>query len=144
MSELQWGPATSGWRLSASLDRDAFKVDEAIHVAVVFENVAGQEQPYGAKGKDFDYDLDCRDPQGRRMPLSQYGQRMMDNREEGRYILHQLPPGGKLVNDILLSRNVDMTLPGKYTLTVRREVFPHDGRKEPPVVSNSCTFEIKE
>lgn len=144
MSELAWGSTIDGWRLSASLDRPVFQVDEPVRVSVVFQNTADRPLPYGAQSKDFDYDLDCRDEAGKQVTVTRFGQRMMDNRGLVRYISSQVSPGGQLVNEISVSRHLDLTLAGKYTLTVARFAFPDSGQPGPRVVSNTVSFEIKE
>jgi hypothetical protein len=127
---------------SMSNPSPTFKGGDAIRVSLVFENTTDKELPYGAQAKDFDYPLDCRDERGERVPLTRYGHQMEANRGEGRYILSQLGPGQSLKNEILVSRHVDLTLPGKYTLKVTREVFPSRGSGEEPVASNTCSFEV--
>jgi hypothetical protein len=143
MKDLEWGKTVAGYRLSASLDRAAFKPHEAVVVTVVFENVTDRDLPYGAQGKDFDYTLDCRNEQENQVPFTLFGQRMKANRGQGRYITAELPPKECLVNEISVSRHLDLSLSGKYTLTVSREIFPHQNQNEPPVVSNTLAFEIE-
>lgn len=143
MKTLEWGKPVGGWRLSASLDKDVFKTGEPIILSIVFENASEKKQAYGAQGKEFDHDLNCRSASGE-APLTLYGKRMKDNRGRGRYVDGELAPGQNLVSEIALSRHLDLTLAGKYSLTVVREVFPHEGRNEPVVVSNTCSFEIQD
>ena len=144
MEKIEWGKAVEGWRISASLDKNAFKLDEIIIVTVVFENVSERKLVYGAQGKDFDYILDCRNDRDEKMPYTLFGKRMEANRGMGKYITSELAPKEKLVNEICLTRHVDLSLPDRYRLTVSREIFPHEGRSEPPVVSNTCVFAIRE
>lgn len=133
---------TPGYRLTASLSGQAFKGDDPIRVSLVFENTTDKQLPYGAQAKVFDYVLDCRDERGERMPLTRYGHHVDANRGEGRYILSELGPGQSLRSEIIANRQVDLTLTGKYTLKVTREVFPGRGGNQEPVVSNTCSFEV--
>lgn len=144
MRDLEWGDSVTGWRLSTSLDRTRFVPGETIIVTIVFKNVSDQEQDYGAKGKDFDHNLDCRNEQDEKVPLTLFGKRMVDNRGEGRYIMGELASQEQLVSEISLARHLDLSLEGKYKLRVSREIFPHEDQNEPPVVSNTVTFEITE
>ena len=144
MSNPQPSHSKTGFRLSASLPKEVIKADQPVWVKALFENVSGHELPYGARAKFYDYHLECRTEQGELVPLTRYGQRMAGNRGMGRYITSTLPPGEKLVNDILVSQQVDVTLAGKYTLKVTREVFPGEGGDQEPVASNTCSFEVIE
>lgn len=144
MDNLNWGKPVNGWCLSASLDKMTFKSEEPIYVTVVFENVSEQTQGYGAQGKNFDYELVCLDKAGKEIPLTLFGQRMKENRGEGRYIMTELLPKQNIVNEISLTLHLDLSLPGKYTLTVSREIFPHEGSNESLVIANELSFEIVE
>ncbi len=144
MNDLEWGKTVNGWRLSLSLDKKIFVPEEKILITFVFENISDQTLQYGAQGKDFDYILNCKNEAGEEVPLSVFGQRRKANRGMGRYIVSELKPKQNLVAEVSLTRHLDMTLSGKYTLTVSREIFPHQGRNDPPVISNTVTFEIRE
>lgn len=74
--------------------------------------------------------------------MTLFGKRMKDNRDMVKHIMGYLPSKELLINEIVLNRPLDPTLPGKYVIKVTREIFPNEGRGEPPVVANSCTFEI--
>jgi hypothetical protein len=141
MKNPESSQSSGRYRLVASLSKAVFKADEPVRVKVVFENASDQELPYGAQAKVFDYYLDCRDEQGEPMPFTRFGQRMAGNRGEGRYITSTLPAAEQLVNEISVSRQVDLTLPGRYTLRITREIFPGQGSSD-RVHSNVCSFEI--
>jgi hypothetical protein len=143
-SDLQWGPVVGGWRLSISLDRTEFRPVDPIILTIVFENASTSPQEYGAQAKFFDYFLSCRDEQGKEVPLTLYGERMKGNRGHGRYVGGELNHGERLVNELSITRFLDLTLDGTYTLTVSRDVFPHRENKTPPVKSNSISFKIEE
>lgn len=144
MSDLQWGAAVGGWRLSGSLDKAEFKVGEPVPLNLVLENSSDTPLTFGAQNPDFDYFLKCNNERGEDVPLTLYGQRMKANRGLGKYIVAELGPKEQRAQELSLTRHLDLTLPGSYTVTVTREVFPARNRGEPAVVSNKCVFEIKE
>jgi hypothetical protein len=143
MTQVEWGEAIGGWRLSASLDKATFAVEERVIVTTIFKNVSDIEQGYGIQGRDFDYIFDCHNDRGEKVSPTLFGNRMAENRGHGRYLSNQLPPGESLVNEISVTRHLDLSLPGIYTLTVSREVFPQEGRG-PRLVSNAVQFEVTE
>lgn len=130
--------------LNISLSRDVFPPGEPIWVRVVFENVSSTEQEYGAQSKDFDYILYCVDEQGGTVPPTLFGVRMAGNRGRGRYIRSVLGAGQQLINEILVSRHLDLSLVGKYSLRLTRDVFPNTAAHGPTIASNVCLFEISE
>jgi hypothetical protein len=142
MNELKWGPSAGGWALSASVDKPVFAAEEPVLVTLVLKNVSSEPQGYGAQNKDFDYALDCKDELQESIPLNRFGKRMVENRGRGRFITGVLNPQEQLVNEISATLHLDLSLPGKYTLVVKREIFPGETKDEPTVVSNPCTFEI--
>lgn len=146
----QKGAAVSvGYRLTASMEKKQFSTEEPVYVSVVFENISGRELPYGAQGRDFDYLLECHYAPAESAPLTLapstvYGQRLAANRGEGRYIKSSLPMGGQLVNPLNVSRICDLSMPGRYTVQVTREVFPQRNQGFPVLSTEVLAFEIFE
>ena len=132
------------WRLSISLNQTVFKPGEPIVVNIFFENISEGMLAYGAQGKVFDYTLDCRNDRGEKVPFTLFGMRMEENKGMGRYIDGELASNEQLINEISLTRHLDLSLPDDYSLTVSREVFPHRGLNAPPVISNTVPFEIRD
>lgn len=141
MTELAWGATVGGWALSASLDKASFQAEEPVLVSLVLKNVSDGPLSYGTQNSDFDYVLECKNAQQEVVPLTLFGQRMQENRGRGRYVSKALLPQGQVVHEISATRHLDLSLPGKYTLIVTREISPgeNDGQR---LVSNPCVFEI--
>jgi len=132
------------FRLGASMSCTKFRPGEPIYVAVVLENVSTLEAMYGVQSKDFDYRVECFNARGNRMPPTLYGEHLARNQGQVRCTGSTLKPGQYLTNTILISRVVDLSLIGRYQLSVSREVFPRSARSEPILTSNVCMFEIIE
>lgn len=134
----------SAFSLLVSLPKAVFRPEEPIRLDVLFENISDRVLEYGVQGTEFDYVIECKDEHGQAVPLTRYGQRLEANRGMGRFLVCKISPGEHLSAEISVTRQLDLSLAGRYTLTVRREVFPHQGDTAPPVVSNACAFEIVE
>ena len=142
MSDMPWGPTVDGWRLSVSLDKTQFFQGTRIVATIVFQNLATQPRSIGGHGVDFDYELDCRNQQETRIPFTLFGKRMLENRGEGKATGGVLEPGDRIVAEIILSRHLDLTLPGRYAITVSRKAIAGAPDHETVVTSNTFSFEI--
>jgi hypothetical protein len=127
----------TGWRLTASLDRDRFRVDEPIHVTLVLENVSGRDLECVNAGSDFDYIPYCQVEGGGAPPPTCYGETVAGKRGRHLFGVLAVPAGGHVVHGLLLTRFVDLSVAGRYTLRVARA---HLG--EPRTLSNQCSFEV--
>jgi hypothetical protein len=142
MTDMPWGPTVDGWRLSLSLDKPQFARGEKIVAAVVFQNTAAAPRGIGGSGVDFDYDIECRDQQGLPIPLTLFGRRMLENRGEGKATGGTLGPGEQVVAELALSLHLDLTLPGRYTVSVSRRPDTRNPGRAPVVKSNVASFQI--
>lgn len=55
---------------------------------------------------------------------------------------HAIPPRGRINFPLWVSSFYDMTVPGTYTITVKRETFPFDPAKSATVWSNTITIVV--
>jgi hypothetical protein len=146
MEHLEWGRPTNGWRLSLSLDRNEFITEERIVATIVFQNASDREQRFGGHGADFDYVLDCSMVHGERVPPTLFGKMMLANREFAKTIGGVLQAKQQVVVEISLAHHLDLSLPGKYLLTVSRQAdeSASGAPNAPLILSNTIAFEIKE
>jgi hypothetical protein len=143
MEDLQWGEPVNGWRLSLSLDKEIFTVEEPILATIVFQNVSTREQALGGHGRDFDYTLDCKTDYGEKVPFTLFGKKMLVNREIAKTTGGILQPKEQIVVEVSISHHLDLSLPGKYRLSVSRQALL-DQPGEPFILSNTVEFKIEE
>lgn len=143
MSELEWGDAIAGWRLAATLDKQTFAVEEPILVTVVLQNVTTSDQIYDPAGAEADVVLECRRADGQPVTLTAWGNRAATPGGAPRDSGVTLAAGQTALGEISATRQLDLTLPGSYQLTVSRGVPP--GRENGPRLrSKTCHFEVTE
>ena len=90
------------------------------------------------------YSFDVRLPGGSPAPLTLEGKRQMQSSSGGIY--PTLAPG-EAISDLIpmLNQVYDMTLMGKYSVTVSREVLPSNGKAKPvEMKSNTITIVVQE
>lgn len=97
---------------------------------------------------EYDFILEVFDAEDRQVALTLYGIRIRNLREPRRLVslpigYKVLKPGEGLSANINITRQFDITLPGKYFVRARRIYTSPDGRKLPDVTSARLQFEIK-
>ncbi|MBL8749291.1 MAG: hypothetical protein JNK78_09025 [Planctomycetes bacterium] len=139
-ASTEWGEPTNGWRLSLSLDRATYAPDEPVVATIRFQNVSDHAQQLGGNGRDFDHDFSCTGVDGAPTPLTAYGKLMVENRGLGKATGGTLPPMGEISVQVPVSRHLDLSMPGRYRLEARRQVFANEDPAAPHVVSNTVEF----
>ena len=141
MADLQWGPVCDWCQISASLDREVYKATENVLATVIVKNVSARTVGYPAypfaPGSDYTVTKD-----GEAMPLTAYGKCMQASAQDLREGAIPLKPGEDIVYELLLNRDFDLTLAGRYQLQVAREVQTGASGKPAKASSNAVEFEI--
>jgi hypothetical protein len=136
----KWGQAINEQMISIATDKDRFAPGDRIVLSVLYRN-AGNRDVHVADiwgGSRYTYDVRRA---GKRVPLTQFGE-----------VYGDLPAGsaggdlgaGQQVGfSINLGRILDFTLAGRYTIIVKKPMFPRDP-KTPVLTSNEVVIEVDE
>ncbi len=92
----------------------------------------------------FRYQIDARDQQGQPAPPSAYALELKNRRMgtfESRYA-HWLKPGESFVDQVTVTKFYDLNQPGKYTISVAREIPPRQNLDKGSVRSNAVTVTV--
>jgi hypothetical protein len=143
MADMKWGTVTEGFQLSASFDQEKILVGRPVLLTLVLANVGDKPLRTASSSKWTDYRFDLRGRDGAKVPLTAFGSRI-DEAGVGRQALGELPPGATFVDEILLNRIFDMSIPQKYQLRVERGARKLMGDGFSVVVSNQAEVVIEE
>lgn len=121
--ERVWGKPVEGQRLSISAEKRTYCPGERIFLNICFQNVGQTDveitvcRPLGV------FEINVLLPEGKPAPFTLKGKRSYDNSSMGSMSARVVKPQEQICTDIELNRLFDMTLNGKYSVTVRRIVW---------------------
>lgn len=125
--------------------QEIVKVGAEVKLKVVFTNNTAQPLHYATgvpgRGTGPGFDIDVRDSQGRRIPKTPYGLKVQGKARHrpfvGSVFTATVQPGGAVEQEALLSKEYDISKPGKYTVRVtERNPNPDPGE------SNTITLAV--
>jgi hypothetical protein len=116
-------PETVGLRLTASTDHATVDPGDLIEITLTLENVGKDTVRVPGSGAILSiFEFDVLLPTGKLAPPTLYGKKQSDVAAVGSFSVSPLEPGAKTETMVPLSRLYDMTLEGKYQITVRRRI----------------------
>jgi len=151
-AEAPWGAAVAGLRLRVTTNKGNYRLLEAVVCQIEIENT-GPRNVWQERAAEclWLYTFDVVAPNGQKSPLTMWSKAIIAwhasipgsgsrDRDEG------LKPGEiRPEHPVALNRAFDMTLDGKYTVTVHRQLTnPMDNSKEITLDSNTVTIMISE
>jgi hypothetical protein len=119
-----WGQAVGGLRISATANKDRYACGEPVILSVIVQNVATRDVgiSYNVPA-ETDFWITVVDRDGTQIPLTRFGTRNNPSNSFFRRLLDRpVHPGGELKWTLVPSRVADMTLLGRYTITVSHDV----------------------
>lgn len=148
------GEIVDGYRLFAATDRRAYKLGETVNLTVKLTNAGDGEVSVINAAHDTTYEVDITVPRvgigpggetADKAPLTLKGRaRAQTALHRGNHITPVAPGESVTIEMPDLNRLYDMTLSGKYTIVVRRELRSRDNNKTVEVVSNALTVQIED
>ena len=137
----RWGHVVEGFQLSARLEKESYAAGSPIWVTVAVRNAAKEPlRLLESLAPDHDYTAEVKDEYGKPVPGTRYaGVLAWSSR-----IRTRIEPGMEVQRAILLSRLIDMTLSGTYTVTVKRRVSKAQGRDKVEVASNTILVKVED
>ena len=93
----------------------------------------------------FRYEMEVRDARAQSAPRSAYVRKLESAQtvtEEISKYAYKLKPGESFVDDVEITRFYDLSRPGKYTISVAREMPPAQKLGEGKVKSNTITITV--
>ena len=128
-STNKWGPELKGMQMSATiLERATFKVGQPVTLAVAIKNISDKEVVLGMLISDvgsFDIAVEYIGggmTQGGRVPTTNYGKWRLAAYDASKNFAIRLKPRETRSYRFPIHRMYDMTLAGKYSITVNRYV----------------------
>jgi hypothetical protein len=136
------GEASEGFQLSAGIENKQFRIGEPIVLKLTIRNSTKQVLYLTETSPESDYKLLVKNEYGERVPLTEFGQRLLNNKEEFRVIGVKVKSGEERKDSIEVSRLHEMTVPGTYSITASRTVKNRNGKGWSEVVSNTINITI--
>jgi len=129
-------------------EKDSFTNIETINVRVICKNVGVTDLSIPQVSPEFDYDVTVKDPQGKIVPLSDWG-KQIKNRDIFRRTHTIIGPGEEIVEKIDLDQLFYLFVPGEYQVSVSR---PYDMKTHSTgsnfararAISNQASVSIRE
>lgn len=114
-----------GFQLSITADSQEFVSGSPIKLDTLAKNVTDKKLSLVASSRlvPSDYEVEVKTEKGELLPLTRYGQRV--KRNKGTFFSVggvDVLPGASYRQEILVNQVYDMTDPGVYLVTVRRDV----------------------
>jgi hypothetical protein len=136
--------------LSIAAPSEPLKAGADLRLRVTITNTSDREigfirSPGQIPEEGFRYEVEVHDAQGQSAPPSAYVQDLKKSptitEEVSRYAAW-LKPGESFVDDLEITKFYDLHRPGKYTISVSREIPPRQNLGEGKVRSNSITVTV--
>lgn len=142
-----WGLPNDGWHLSLVIEEKEYLVGQPIGIKVVLQNI-GQDAakiPWGGGNVLYVIPADVTFSDGEKCPKTFWGERETFAPHGSNSLMKVAPQESDTITSITnLNRAYDMTLDGKYTIVVHRNLPSRaDPNKWIDVVSNPVVITIK-
>jgi RNA polymerase sigma factor (sigma-70 family) len=139
-----FGKVTAGWQLGAKLNNVSSVAGGVVLLTVTLKNVSKQSLKYGESNPGFDYfwGITVKDANGQPVPKTKFGAQWEGLNEIFKYVQRTVKPGYQVVTILNLSRNFDLSMPGKYTITVKHPYATKASGGDVEVVANPVQLEI--
>ncbi len=100
---------------------------EALPMTITLKNAGRATVTYGHVAGIGDYELAVKDAEGKAVPVTRFGKWWLETvggagEERGKYVIRKLEPGQSVSIAANLARLFDLSVAGKYTLTVGRKL----------------------
>ncbi len=141
----EWGTAVDGQAVSIATNKSTYSPEEAITLNVVVKNIGQADVHFIEAMPLLMYTLTVVLPSGKEAPLTLYGKQATENWKDGSMSRRVLRPSEESIVNFALSRHFDLSLPGTYTIAVRRSVVV--GKEDPVIVeakSNVIEVTVRE
>ncbi|WP_437498396.1 hypothetical protein [Sorangium sp. So ce1099] len=138
-----WGLPEEDCRLSLGPPDLKVKAGQLVEVQLTFRNDGAKQIgfPRSAPWQDYKFNLLHNDQP---VPLTRFGEHVLNTPAVDAATMVWLAPGQEYTSTSIISRVFDMSMPGRYTLEVSKELMRRSGTGFMKVVSNQITIEVVE
>jgi hypothetical protein len=137
----KWGKAIEGQAISIATSKTVYTSGEPIILKINFKNTGHNEVLFVRRLPLAVYDVTVLMPDGTKAPLTLFGTRRFGSRSGGSKIIDSLKPGEQVRSEIELNRVFDMTIDGKYLVSVQRRVWK-DGSLQDALKTTSNQLDV--
>ncbi len=117
-ADQEWGPAVFGQVLGITTDREVYAPGEPITLKIFLKNVSDHDVQFIRYDTLFAYRFSVSLPDGKAAPLTLYGKDRTSRSHASGSSYPILKPGEVVNFDVELSRMVDFSLAGRYTVSM--------------------------
>jgi hypothetical protein len=121
-----WGKPVGGQAISITTEKVVYAPEEAIILEINFKNIGHEDVRVIEESPLEMYKLIVLLPNGKEAPFTLYGKNANENWRDGSKAIFVLKPGMQRRVTFMLSRLFDFSLAGKYSVSVKRDVFKYE------------------
>ncbi|HEX5733475.1 MAG TPA: hypothetical protein VF131_11635 [Blastocatellia bacterium] len=136
-------PASDSVQLFVQTEEEMYIPGEPILLKVVVRNntqntifIVDTRNP----ARDFKFDV--RNEEGESVALTKDGEDLVNNTAIFRRVAVEIKPGKEVEHSFTINKLFEMTVPGTYSVTVKREIRGQDGHPLGEVTSNTVKIKV--
>ena len=136
-------PALDNVQLHAQTEEEMYIPGAPILLKVVVRN--NTEKPFllvDTRRPERDFQLGVRDEEGQSVALTKEGEGLVNNTAIFRRVAVEIKPGEKVEHSFTINKLFEMTVPGTYSVTIKREIRGQDGHPVGEVTSNTVRIKV--
>ena len=138
-----WGDSVNGCRISISLPEVQIQTGQPVELSIVLANIGSAVIHSPRTSNWFDFEVSILAPDGKAVPMTEFGAKLHGNLQEQGGTLLDLKPGDELTSSVEVSRLYGVAQPGVYSITVSKMLMNPAGEYF-RVVSNRVSIAVKE
>lgn len=136
--------SAKGIQLTLRTLKENFRSDEEVLLWLRVRNSTRRSVFLVETYSEREYKFDVKNEKGEGVPLTEEGERLLNNNAIYRSGPLMIEPGEEKQHNVSINRIYNMTTPGMYTVTVRRKVFKLNGQQFAEAVSNALKVRVLE
>jgi hypothetical protein len=139
----RWGKLLEGFRLSAHPWSVQAKVDQPVLLRLTIKNVTKRDLEVREALPRREYEIDVRNSRGETVPLTDFGQQLLENRWLGFRVRDiKVEPGEERQDTVDIAKLRDLSVPGTYYVKAKRRIKKRNGKGWGEVASNMVRVTI--
>lgn len=134
--------ASKAVELNIHLEKTLTLIDESNSLALTIKNNSKEVLLIFVTYPARDYEFDVRNEEGQSIRLTETGDILVNNPSIFMRGHLELEPGETIEHKVQINKIYDMSVPGKYSVRVKRKVYDQKGNEYSEVISNRVEVQV--
>lgn len=139
--DKEWGAVKEGLRLAVRVDAPQAAAGDQIVCTVLLKNASKRPLLLVETYPERDFEIAVFDSKGSLVSLTAHGQKLLQA-EVYRQVSVRIKPGQVVERKIMLNQVFDLSTPGEYSISVRRNIPQPNSDAGIELVSNKTNFKV--